>query len=160
MGDRIKDSVQPLKVFEISIEKRVLVIPLDFHSDDAIFERFDVVDLMGLAFALYAIDGFLDDKVDFVPSLSSERASKALRSLRLPTTGSYNLLDGDGHSSEDIFKLSRRIREIATQDSLRVGVEFHLKTLVSYRIEHLDGVYDSRGVDDPDFRKRQRKNAG
>src|SRR5581483_10673838 len=59
--------MQPFEVLQIAVEERVLVIPLDLQSDDALRELAHVVDLVRSRFAWLAVDRLLDDEVRLLP---------------------------------------------------------------------------------------------
>jgi hypothetical protein len=76
--------VQTFEVLKITIEERVLVVPLDLKSDRASGEWADVVHFMTLALQRPPVDNALDDEVVLAPPLLPERAAQPLRAFVSP----------------------------------------------------------------------------
>jgi len=81
-------SMQALKILQVTIEKRIFVIPLDFQRDRAAGKFADVIDLVRNRLAHFAVDDFLNDKFGLRPAQLSERFAEPLRALRLTPAAS------------------------------------------------------------------------
>jgi len=101
--------VQPFKIFEITIVEWVFVVPLDLKRDPAevwlCAEAPHVVDLMGLALPLHAVDAFLDHEGRLNPIFGRERSAYPLRPLSLAATARDNLLNRNGRVRQSTFEL-------------------------------------------------------
>lgn len=64
--------MQPFEVLQVSIKKRVFVVPFDFENQGAVLIRLDVIDFMAGRLSLDLVHNFPDDEVLLHPSSFSE----------------------------------------------------------------------------------------
>ena len=86
--------VQALEIFQIAVEKRIFVVPLDFTADRA--NRGNpshVIDLVGGGLSLHAVDVFRHNELMFYPSQLGERAPCALCEACLATARANDFRD-------------------------------------------------------------------
>lgn len=70
--------MQALKVLEIAVEKRILVVSFNLKCDHAPISPSDVVDFMTGRVTLYTVDNRLDCKVMFDPTPIRKRMPQPL----------------------------------------------------------------------------------
>ncbi len=79
--------MQALEVFQVSVKKRVFVIPLNFtpYCSDA-FDSLNVINFMRSRFTRNAVNSFLYFEVVLGPSKAGKRLSKPLRKFGFAPT--------------------------------------------------------------------------
>lgn len=90
--------METFEVFEVSIEKRVFVVPFDLQSNSVsslvlAIENAYVIDFVRDGFARLVIDCFFDGKCFFDPFLRSQAISKALSALRFTAARPNDFFD-------------------------------------------------------------------
>ena len=128
--------VQTFEVLQITIEERVLVVPLDLKSDRASGEWADVVHFMTLALQRPPVDNALDDEVVLAPPLLPERAAQPLRAFRLAATRTNDLFNRNRRGEQDFLDLRRHIWKIAREDRPCVGQRLDEEASFLQSIKH------------------------
>jgi hypothetical protein len=75
--------VQAFEVFQITVEKGIFVVPLDFERDRSCLECSDVVDFMRLSLSLHAVNDPLNNEIVFSPAMFRERIAQPLGAIGL-----------------------------------------------------------------------------
>lgn len=109
-------AMESLKILEVAIEERILVVPLNFQSDGTVLGSTHVVDFMRDRGPLHIVDGLPDDDIAFDPLPFRQGSSKPLRRFGLPASAPDQLYIGDLEIQQDSTLLSKRLSEIAGEN--------------------------------------------
>ena len=108
--------MESLKILQIAIKERILVIPFDFQSDGAVVGSSHMVDFMRDSGPLYIVDGFPDDDVSLDPAPICQGPSEPLRRAGLASPTLYQLHIGDPHIQQSIAQFAKRLGKIVDEN--------------------------------------------
>jgi len=85
--------MEPPEIFQIAVEERILVIPLNFQNNRAVRGFSYMVDLVGCGRPFHTIHGLLDDDALRSPTIGSQRSTKSLggAGFSSPTTHDFSV---------------------------------------------------------------------
>lgn len=129
--------MQAFEIFQVAIEKRVLIVPFDFEGDNAFFECADVIHFVRYRFALYAVDRLFDGEVDFLPAFGGQAVTQPLCAFCFPSTPA----DDFGYGDRQFFQRGRQLgdclRKVHPDDRGGVAMKFDLIAAVDKGFEHV-----------------------
>lgn len=104
--------MQAFEIFKITVEKWVLVVPLNFKRDESILELPDVVNFVGLSFLFHAVYCPLDHEVVLAPASRSQCVAQSLRPLGLSPARANDLLDWYCGGDQDLLEFGSDVWKV------------------------------------------------
>ena len=120
--------VEPLKVLQIAIKERVLVVPFDFQSDGAVVGSSHMIDFMRDRGPLDIVDSLPDNDISLDPLPLREGASEPLRRIGFPASTLDQLHICDPKIQQGVAQLSKRFGKILGKDRQRVILGLDVET--------------------------------
>ena len=129
--------MESLKILEISIVKRIFVVPLYLEHESAFRKHFYMVDFVSDGLSFFPIDYFLDLETVFLPTVIIGKCfSEPLCQLALTTTPINEFLCWDGDAMQYCFKLVYSSTHIMLKDCFRMMKGKNLEALLFDFFEH------------------------
>lgn len=108
-------AMEPVDVFQVSVEERILVVPFNLQSNRSPREILDMVNFAGLREGRWIVDFLLNSETPLCPTGFVKSPPQALGALRLSPSAGYNLLDWDRYFRNYRIQPFRSLREILKQ---------------------------------------------
>jgi len=128
--------MKALEIFEIAIEKWVLVIPLNFKRDCAVLSAANVINLVTYRFSSDAINNLAELKIVLRPMKSCQSSTQPLRHLGLPTAASNDLRYRKRNIEERAFQFFYQFMKIVKKYGFGMAGELKLEASIAQTIKH------------------------
>ena len=119
--------VEPLEVFEIAIEERILVVPFDLEREGTFLAWPDVIDLMADRLLGYAVDCLSQLEVVLRPAERGKPATQALRHLGFAAATTDDLGHRQRYVQQRAFEFVDEVGKVMLDDGFGMAGEQHLE---------------------------------